>query len=155
MGIARLIHRNIADLITIIKLGRNKLSVEFRSPGSANSLCEAQPLQRKGYDVFIPNYRVKRIGVITDVDPDLSDDEVLIEIQREFPNCESIHRCKRRDMNADSQTPFYQPTGTVFATFLGQYLPEEVKIWFVLYHVSSFVQKVITAFWPLGQPMPR
>lgn len=152
MSIGRLIikeHKEMDNYIhSIANAGRNRIKVTFKSPFHANILLKSQILKDKNINAFIPQYLIKRTGVIRNVDQSLTDEEIK-DLLRPIPGYTfsvlEIQRLKRKII-IEGKEPEYKPTGSIKITFKGQLLPPQVYLCKVVCNVEPYVQKVIQCF---------
>ena len=107
-------------------LGRNKLSIEFRSAHDANSFVVSSILSENNYTAIIPRFQVTRMGVVRDVPTDWSLEDLVAGIETP-QNCGEVVRARRLNFkNKKEDIATWSPSSTVVLTFSGQVLPEKV-----------------------------
>ncbi|XP_073994570.1 uncharacterized protein [Rhodnius prolixus] len=142
-------HPNIGNSITDIeKAGKNRLKVILKNGSSANTLLESPILNSKNFEVYIPQFLVRRRGVIRDVDISLGEEEILEHVRHNLGANVRLIKVKRffRKVKDDSGNINLKPTGTVFLTFRGQNLPQYVYIYFSRCMVEPYSQEVVQCF---------
>lgn len=108
------------------RVGRNKISVEFKSAGDANSFLDNPILQVNKYEVTIPTFNITKMGVVRNVPVDLSMDE-FIESLSLPPGCGTVLKARRFNRKViNDEKISWVPTQTVVLTFQGQLLPARV-----------------------------
>lgn len=132
------------DILEIKKIGYSKISVQLTNRDAANQLLTNSALKSKNLTAFIPSFRTTRQGIIRNVPLDVTEEEIIKEVNCPFV----ISRVRRLNRKApvppDSNTssPEYIPSKTVALTFKGQSLPKYVYLYKVRYEVSPFISKV-------------
>ncbi|XP_059060956.1 uncharacterized protein LOC131853894 [Achroia grisella] len=127
---AQFIHKNNIVGIKeggIKALGRNKISVEFKTYSDANNFVDNPILSNNKYSAMIPKFQISRMGVIRNIPTDWSLEELVFNlISPDYAG--QIIRARR--LNTKSRKPdntvSWIPSTTVVITFEGQVLPEKV-----------------------------
>ena len=117
---------NITNVVRdgVKKVGRNRVSVEFKSPQDANSFIINSILHKNCYVASIPTFNITRMGVVTGVPTDLNEEEAQKYLQ--VPSgCGEILKVRRisRKVVIDGVTEF-KATEPCVLTFDGQVLPQ-------------------------------
>lgn len=110
----------------IKKVGRNRLSVEFKTSKDANDFIDNPILPLHKYTPSIPNYNITRMGLIKGIPTDFSMDE-LVESLIIPEHCGVVlkaRRLNRKQMVNGNST--WIPSQSVVLTFKGQSLPNRV-----------------------------
>lgn len=133
-----LVKNNIKNIKNdgVKKIGRNRISVEFKSGTDANNFLENRILSVHKYTAVIPNYNISRMGVVRGIPLDTSMQE-LVEVTKIPNGCGAILKARRfnRKLSVDGKAT-WAPTQSVVLTFQGQVLPERVFI----YHNSISIE---------------
>lgn len=111
----------------IKSLGRNRVSVQFKSAEDANNFMSNTFLIHHKLLASIPSYNVSRMGLVRGVPIEWSmEDFVDATDLREGPGrILKARRLQRKVMKEDS-SPTWIPTQSVVLTFEGQNLPQKV-----------------------------
>lgn len=108
------------------QVGRNKISIQFKSVSGANNFLNNPVLKNCKYEAIIPTYNVTRMGLVRGVPVDWSMDEFIESLQIHG----GIYVLKARRLNRKTKsndgTIVWEPTQTVVLTFRGQQLPTRV-----------------------------
>ncbi|KAJ8709459.1 hypothetical protein PYW08_009463 [Mythimna loreyi] len=74
-----LFEKNFSNVVigSVKQLGRNRVSVEFKSHQDANSFLISRILVQHNYVATIPQYNVTRMGLVRDVPTDWTEDEII------------------------------------------------------------------------------
>lgn len=111
----------------IKSVGRNRVSVEFRSAGDANKFLDnVNLLNQYKYVASIPTFNITRMGLVRNVPVDMSMEEFAENL--EVPNgCGYVVKARRLNRKSieDSKVTWV-PTQAVVLTFRGQVLPVRV-----------------------------
>lgn len=111
----------------IKSLGRNKVSVEFKSAVGANNFMALTFLAHHKLTASIPSYNVSRMGIVRGVPVDWSMQEFVEATENNQGNGRILKaRRLQRKIFKDDGTPTWIPTQTVVLTFEGQTLPERI-----------------------------
>jgi len=110
----------------IKKIGRNRISVQFKAPEDANTFLANSELINKGYDTSIPTYNITRMGIVRGVPVEWSDAEVIDNIKPPM-GCGEILKVRRLNHKViNNDISEWKPTSSVVITFDGQTLPNRV-----------------------------
>lgn len=118
------------------KIGRNRVSVEFKTFIDANSFLGNPILQASKYLATIPTYNITRMGLVREVPTEFSMEEFVesLELPQE---CGMVLKARRMNRKRIIEhVPTWTPTQSVVLTFEGQYLPKNVYC----YHTSLRVE---------------
>uniref|UniRef100_A0A2A4J3N7 BED-type domain-containing protein n=2 Tax=Heliothis virescens TaxID=7102 RepID=A0A2A4J3N7_HELVI len=140
-----LLKNNIANIVRdgVKKVGRNRVSVEFSSPQDANSFIINAILSKNSYVAAIPTFNITRMGVVTGVPSDISEEEAKTYLS--VPSgCGQILKVRRinRKIFRDGITEF-KPTETCVITFDGQVLPNRIYCCYTSLPVVQYVYPTI------------
>lgn len=110
----------------IKKVGRNRISIEFKSSEDANAFLCNPILKKNGYETSIPTFNITRMGVVREVPADWTDAEVLENIRVPL-GCGPILKVRRINRKfVTEHSVEWKPTQTVVVTFDGQVLPNRI-----------------------------
>lgn len=123
-------------VIEMKQVGRNKLMVYFNNYQIANRLTTDANLKEKNYRAYIPRHLVSVTGVIAGVPLDISEEEVMEEMQCEYPVM-TVYRMNRH-VNGQKE-----PTMRLSITFRAPKLPERVRIFCCSVGVRAFYRKTV------------
>lgn len=130
----------------IKKIGRNRLTVGFKSATDANDFINHHIFRNSQYKVYIPSHNITRMGIVKGIPLDWSHEEILDSVKTP-PGTGKIlrtRRLNRKATNKDGST--WVPTQTVVFTFDGQILPREISCCFTLIPVEQYVYPTIQCF---------
>lgn len=149
LSVAKLINNclkvDAGNIININSIGKNRIKVELSTVASANKLVLNEELKNKNYIAYIPQFLVRRKGVIKFVDRSLSEQELLENIKPIFGESYElvrVTRLNRKNINSEGVVE-YVPTSTLVVEFKGNYLPKKVAIHRVIMEVEPYIQKVV------------
>ncbi|XP_037871796.2 uncharacterized protein LOC101743837 [Bombyx mori] len=131
---------------SIKKIGRNRLSFQFKTFQEANSFLNHKSLDDNKYKAFIPAFTITRMGIVRGVPCDWDEKDVIENI--ELPqNCGSILKVRRLNRKVyDGETPKFVPTETVVLTFDGKVLPPRVFMCFNSLPVELYIYPTLQCF---------
>ncbi|XP_041982227.1 uncharacterized protein LOC121735456 [Aricia agestis] len=111
----------------IKRIGRNRISIEFKTPQDANSFIDLPAVVSAGYTVVIPSYSVSRMGIIRNVPVDWSMEELVenLQVPVGYGKVVKARRMSRRTSN-EQNSSIWLPTQSVVITVTGQKLPTHV-----------------------------
>ncbi|XP_062703499.1 uncharacterized protein LOC134285957 [Aedes albopictus] len=118
------------------QVGRNKLMVYFNNYQIANRLTTDEHLKDKNYRAYIPRHLVSVTGVIAGVPLDISAEEIMDELECEYPVM-AVYRMNRH-VNGKKE-----PTMRLSVTFRAAKLPEHVRIFCCSVGVRAFYRKTV------------
>lgn len=143
---AQFIHKNKITGITeggIKSIGRNKMSLEFRTATDANTFKKSEILGKNSFSATIPKFHITRMGVVKNVPSDWTLEEFVQNLK--CPN-QSVTVIKARRLNRRIQhegKSQWVPSTTVVLTFIGQILPERVYCYYTSLPISLYELPVI------------
>lgn len=111
----------------IKQVGRNRISVEFRTAVDANKFLDNTVLlSQYKYIATIPTYNITRMGLVRNVPVDMSMEEFATSL--EVPNgCGFVVKARRLNRKSNDEGKVtWIPTQSVVLTFRGQVLPQRV-----------------------------
>lgn len=125
------------------KIGRNRISVEFKSFKDANDFIINPLLDLYKYTSSIPNYNITRMGLIRGIPIELSMDE-LVESLSIPEHCGIVLKARRlnRKLVVEGNSSWI-PSQTVVLTFKGQSLPEKIFSYYTSIPVESYLLPTI------------
>lgn len=117
---------NIVNIVDggIKRIGRNRVSVEFKGPEDANAFIDNDSIKQKGFTLMIPTFNITRMGVVRGVPSDWSKIEDLDALKSPLGKVLKVRRLNRRVTN-DGKSEWIA-TSSVVITFDGQSLPDRV-----------------------------
>jgi hypothetical protein len=118
--------------------GRRKIAVTFSASHFANSFLFNPLISNYNLKAYIPNYKLYKNGIIRGVPLDLTNDEILENIQVPA-SCGKV--CKLRRLNRRVNGPEgseWKPSTTVLLTFVGQTLPKQVYLFYNSINVELY-----------------
>ena len=152
MSIGKLImqeHKELDNFIhSINTAGRNRVKIIFKSAFHANRMLDSTILKQKNIKAYIPQYLLRRFGVIRHVDISLTEADIkqmISPIGGESFTVLEIQRLKRK-ITIEGKDPEYKPTSSVKIIFKGQRLPSCISLCKVVCQVEPFVHKVVQCF---------
>lgn len=128
------------------RIGRNKISVEFKTGEDANNFLTAPLLSTHKYSAIIPTFNITRMGLVRNVPTEISMGDFAESL--ELPtNCGKVLKARRlnRKINKDNQISWV-PTQTVVVTFQGQYLPSKVFLFYTSLPVELYLYPTIQCY---------
>lgn len=123
-----LVHNKVQNICPdgVKKVGRNKLSVEFRSAADANKFLDNPVLTMCKYEASIPSYNITKMGIVRQIPVDLSMDEFVESLELPI-GCGEVLKARRLNRKSiDEGKISWVPTQTVVLTFHGQFLPSKI-----------------------------
>lgn len=133
-------------IIDIKKCGKHRMKITFNNREKANSLINDVNLITENLKAFIPLQFIQRIGIVKDVDSEISEEELLtnttckdnIKIQ---DICRFV-KIKKGEHNEEIKTPLR----TIKIIFRGQQLPDEVEIYGVKRKINQYLFTVTQCY---------
>lgn len=123
----------------IKQVGRNRISVEFRSADDANKFLDNTTLLTQfKYSASIPTFNITRMGLVRNVPVDMSMEEFATSL--EVPNgCGFAVKARRLNRKShDDGKVNWIPTQSVVLTFRGQVLPQRVFSFYTSLPVEAY-----------------
>lgn len=130
----------------IKKIGRNRLSVTFRTAKDANEFLEIPIFKDNGYKIYIPSFNISRMGIVKGIPQDWSHEEIIdsVKLPPGVGHIIRTRRMNRKEINQDGVN--WIPTQTVVITFDGQILPKEIYCCFTVMPVEQYVYPTIQCY---------
>jgi hypothetical protein len=133
----------VAGITEIKSIGKNKMSIYFKSYMEANSFLSDPILTTNKLSAMIPKFQVSRMGVVTQIPLEWTLEEFTNGIECPTGSGQVI---KSRRLNKKKEVDgrkVWEPTGTVVVTFLGQTLPDKIYCFNMSIPVSSYRLPII------------
>ncbi|XP_029165179.1 uncharacterized protein LOC114936225 [Nylanderia fulva] len=126
---------------------RSRVEINFKNIHEANQLLDDPLLEANKLKAFIPSFRLIRRGIIKGVDEDISEEEMLEEMES-HQRILGIRRLNRRnrDPNRQENDPKWVPSKSVIITFSGQNLPSEVRLYKIKIEVDPYMTLPIVCY---------
>lgn len=135
----------VKNVREVKKVSRRELKVVFSDKPAANAFLQGHAPKELGVKAFIPNYNVEKIGIIFDISPRYSDEQLLEELEAELPIID-IYRCMKRKTVDGRKTKDFIPSNTIKVTFRGQCLPDEVTFGYSKRKVKPHIPNVMQCY---------
>ena len=123
--------------------GRNKVTIITYNRLVANNILSLDVFKKNKLETFIPNSYIFKRGIIKNIPVDISDQEILQNLELSSPvenlKIHSIRRFYRNQLIDNTPTP--TPTTTVLITFRGQVLPQFAFLYRVRHPVEVYIPK--------------
>lgn len=132
------------DVSDIKLIGRNKVKIVFKRFQTANEIIGNQLMKANNLIAYIPTFYNHKKGVIKLVDTFL-DENYIKENMVSDKKVVEVKRMKRKVVSTDGET-HYVPRQTLVVTFLGNSLPQYVKINLVRFLVEPYIYPVVQCF---------
>lgn len=134
------------DIIELRQTGRHRIKISFSNKHSANQLINDINLVTENLKAFIPSQFIQRIGIVKNIETDLSNEELIENIK--CPDNIDIKETNRffRTIKTSGKDDKKVPLTTVKLIFLGQKLPEFVYIYNVKRKVQPYIFSVTQCF---------
>lgn len=117
-------------------VGRNKIMIYMNNFQLANRLTKDPALNEKNYRAYIPRHFVSVTGVIAGVPLEITEEDIMQDIQCEFPVLEAYRM--NRFVNDHKEA-----TQRMRITFRAHKLPQAVKIFCCSVQVKAFFKKTV------------
>lgn len=126
------------------KIGRNRVSVEFKTAADANSFIDSSVLLEAGFSAAIPSYSVSRMGLVRNVPVQWSMEELVqnLKVPTGFGEVIRARRLSRKSVS-ESNTTVWIPTQTIVLTFSGQKLPTHVYAFYTSLPIETYILPTI------------
>lgn len=133
------------DILVIKSIGLKRVKVEFQSYTLANSLIEHEIIKKNNLIAFIPKFYTQKKGIIRAVDTFFDEKFIISEIDSSIPVVE-VKRIKRRVVNSGTKEISYVNRQMVIITFLGNRIPDTVKLNLCNFIVEPYISPVVQCF---------
>lgn len=127
-------------------VGRNRLSVEFKTAAEANSFVKSDVAKKNYYNIFIPTYQVTKLGVTKGIPPHWSIEDILenITVPHGFGKVTKARRLNYRFNTGNSIE--WRPSQSVVLTFDSKDLPQNVTMFNVSLPVELYVFPTVQCY---------
>jgi RNA recognition motif-containing protein len=138
--------------VTITKVARTRNKLTFAKFEEANMILKSQELSKSNLRAYIPEYVLYSEGVISNVPPEITEDEIKEELEKKY-KVKAVEKITRYD----SRTNTKKATSSVKITFRECRLPEYVHIYYGRHPVSAYVYrpKICMRCFRYGHSTPR
>lgn len=143
-----LLKNNVSNIVQdgVKKIGRNRVSVEFNSHQDANSFLSNSLLNKAKYSASIPSFNITRMGVVSGVPVDMSEEDAMIYITVPI-GCGKILKVRRINRKSFKDgIPEWKATETCVITFDGQVLPKRVFCCYNSLPVEQYIYPTIQCY---------
>lgn len=141
-----LFQKNITSVALggVKRIGRNRVSVEFKNVEDANNFLESSILTDAGFSASIPSYNVLRMGIVRGVAIDISMEEFALNctVPSGYGDVVKARRMCRKSTDVNGSVTWV-PTQTVVVTFNGQKLPPHTYLYYTSLPVELYKLPVI------------
>ncbi|XP_029178519.1 uncharacterized protein LOC114946237 [Nylanderia fulva] len=143
----RKLQKFIISIDYVCNKTRSRVEINFKNIHEANQLLDDPLLEANKLKAFIPSFRLIRRGIIKGVDEDISEEEMLEEMES-HQRILGIRRLNRRnrDPNRQENDPKWVPSKSVIITFSGQNLPSEVRLYKIKIEVDPYMTLPIVCY---------
>lgn len=127
-------------------VGRNRLSVEFKTAAEANSFVKSDVAKKNSYNVFIPTYQVTKLGVTKGIPQHWTIEDILenITVPQGFGKVIKARRLNYRFSTGTSIE--WKPSQSVVLTFDSKDLPQSVTMFHVSLPVELYVFPTVQCY---------
>lgn len=135
--VGRLICPHYKSIEYINSKTKTKVEVKFKSMYEANKIIRDAELEENDFEAFMPNFRLKRKGIIKGIDEDIKEKKIIevIESQYKVIHVKRLNK-RNRNQNRQENEPKWIASRSVIITFSDQELPNEV------YRVSRIISVI-------------
>lgn len=133
------------DILDIKSIGLKRVKVEFKSYNVANSLVNHELIRKHKLIAFIPKFYTQKKGIVRMVDTFFEEDYLKNAIISETPVVE-VKRMKRKVVNLETKESSLISRQMIIVTFLGNRIPDSIKINLVKFNVEPYFSPVIQCF---------
>lgn len=133
------------NILDIKAVGLNRVKIICKTYNSANNLINHNALKTNKLIAYIPKYYTQKKGVIKMVDTSFTEEYISNAIESNI-RVMDVKRMKRRVYDESSDTTTYVDRQMVILTFLGNKVPQNVRINMVNFPVDPYYYPVIQCF---------
>jgi hypothetical protein len=142
----KLFDSNVNGIVEVKRSNRNRVVCSFESAGSANMFVNSSFSRDNNVRVYVPSFQLERIGLLRNVDPSLSENDIYENLQTS--NNVTIISVKRMSkiVTLDDGQRTSKPLSLVTVKFKGKQLPEFVFLFYTRCPVEPYVSNPIICF---------
>lgn len=133
------------DIMDIKPVGRNRVKVIFKSYNVANTLINHTAITENSLIAYIPQFFTHKKGVVRLVDTYFTEEYLKDAIKSNIEVIE-VKRMKRKVIDQNTKDVQYVDRQMIIVTFLGNKIPECIKINMVNFHVEPYVYPVVQCY---------
>lgn len=133
------------DILDIVSVGINRVKVIFKTFSIANSLVNHETMKKNNLVAYIPKFFNHRKGVIKMVDTHFTEEYLNNAIECDIAEVASVQRMKRKITGADGNVQLVNRQ-IIIVTFVGNNLPEKIRINLSYFTVEPYVHPVVQCF---------
>jgi len=134
----------------IDSVGRNRIRVILKDSQSANILVSSDKFISHHLDCYIPKFLIVRQGVLSDIEPELTEEVIKNRIQKFDYHCNfevsAVRRIQKTIIDKNTNEKTKVNTKSVIITFRAQSLPKYVALGHVKVNVTPYIQRVILCY---------
>lgn len=135
--------KRISESVVDIKVvGINRVKVILKTYNAANSLVNNEVLRKQKLLAYIPKFYTQKKGVIKMVDTFFSEEYLLKSIESKYRIME-VKRLRRKIKDTNTGEEKLIDRQMILVSFLGNELPQEIRINRVNFSVEPYVHPVI------------
>lgn len=131
------------NIIDIKSIGFNRVKIICKTFETANNLIEHENFTKNNLIAYIPKYYTHKKGIIRMVDTMFTEEYILKAVESNIHITE-VKRMKRKIINDGTAT--YVDRQMVILTFLGNRIPDNVKINLVNFPVDPYFYPVVQCY---------
>ncbi|KAI5694585.1 hypothetical protein M8J75_001643 [Diaphorina citri] len=131
------------EVVEIKRLNRSKFLISCTTSKCANLLVENEKMKEK-FIAYVPMNYVSRAAIVKDVDLEITDDEIMQNIDCGDFKITQMQRLNRKTFVDGKAT--YVPSTTIKLLFEGQDMPSFVYLWYTKLNCEPYIQNPIQCF---------
>lgn len=145
--VGRLICKKYHNISYICSKSKSTVEVNLKNLLDANQLIDDPIIAENNLKAFIPSFRLIRRGIIKDIDEDITEEEILENMESEFKILR-VRRLNKRNRNSNRQEndPKWLASKSVVITFSGQNLPRDVSLHKIKIEVEPYMILLTTCY---------
>lgn len=145
--VGNLVCKRYKNIEYICSKSKARIEINFKNSYEANQILDDPVLDVHDLVAFIPSFRLMRRGIIKGIDEDISEEEILKELESENQVI-GVRRLSRRnrDPNRQENDPKWVASKSVVITFLGQDLPEVAFLYKIKLEIEPYMTLPITCY---------
>lgn len=135
--VGRILKRMGVTYSEVKSIGRNRIKVSFSSYLAANSLLHNPALTDVEWEAYLPGVRRLSFGVVQGLDPDTTEEEILMEASAPDTTISAAHRLQRRNRDGD-----WVNCNSWRITFDTPILPDKIVLFGCVFRTTPYIHPV-------------
>jgi hypothetical protein len=133
---------DVPGVVEINKRHNYRYNITFKTFSTANEFLNHTCLINQNLRAFMPHNRLFRLGVLTNIGVEYTEEEIMEYVEAELP-VRAIKRLNKKVKDEEAHIK-HVPSITVLTTFRSQYTPQKVRLFYNQLTVRNYKPRLVT-----------